>query len=49
MAMRDDQGRDCIVYKTEAELTEEHSMVIEFYPVVDDVRVPIEFDDVKLP
>ena len=49
MAMRDDEGRDCIVYKTEAELTDEHTMVIEFYPTIQDVRIPIDFESVKLP
>lgn len=49
MAMRDDESRDCIVYKTEAELTDEHTMVIEFYPTIRDVRIPIDFESVKLP
>lgn len=44
-----DDGEPCVAYKTEAELTDEHTMVVEFYPHVEDVSIPIELDDVELP
>lgn len=42
-------GSEAIVYYAEADLGPEHTMVIEFYPKVEDVRIPFEFTDIPLP
>jgi hypothetical protein len=42
-------GHECLVYYTEAELGPDYTMVIEFYPKIEDVRMPFEFVDLPLP
>lgn len=47
--MKTNAGEDCLVYVTDADLGEEHVMVIELYTDIEDIRLPIELHDLPLP
>lgn len=47
--MQTSTGDDCLVYLAGEDLTSEHTIVIEFYTAIEDVRLPIDLSGLVLP
>lgn len=47
--MQTSAGDECLVYMASEDLTAEHTIVIEFYTAIEDVRLPIDLSGLALP